>query len=69
MFQTIVRGGSLDRSEPNLWQPASQDFFISANAADMLVPYPSLDWKPANLLELRGGEQDRDLRDLVGPCK
>ena len=69
MFQTIVRGGSLDRSEPNLWQPASQDFFISANAADVLAPHPSPDWKSANLLRLRDGEQDLDLRDLVEPCK
>ena len=44
-------------------------FFISANAADVLAPHPSPDWKSANLLRLRGGEQDLDLRDLVGPCK
>ena len=43
------------------------DFFISTNAAGMLAPYPSPDWKSANLLQLRCGEQDLNLYDLVGP--
>ena len=67
-FQTVVH--SIQRLlrpfRAHLWQPASQLRFISTNVAGTSAPYPSPDWKSANLLQLRCGEQDLNLYDLVG---